>query len=81
MLAEIDPFAHRTHGLISTYRDGCHCNQCKVVARDYARRYRAGKAHSRALSEPPLYSCRRCGVPFWTEIGLGVHQTVVHELW
>jgi hypothetical protein len=30
----------RTHGKISTYVNGCRCDECKRAARDTRRRYR-----------------------------------------
>ena len=33
----------RTHGLRSTYVDGCCCDQCRDAEAEYSRRYRAAR--------------------------------------
>jgi len=70
------PMSERQHGLVTTYKAGCRCDDCTPAASQYAReRYRARKADKVEVAAPvaevagprPLreirmpVSCPNCG--------------------
>lgn len=55
----------RTHGLTSTYRDGCHCDPCRdaknAYQRDLAARKRAGRQVHNQHNRAGVWVCEFCG--------------------
>lgn len=60
-----------THGLISTYQDGCRCRQCTDKATDERHKHRN---RGRRLTQ----YCPLCDRWFATAGGLAVHERRMH---